>query len=130
MQVDGGPVDIDFAFDPTDPSDVRGCLRLSGSMTQLGEKIADFGELDVVSQANALPSVYERYQVVRLERQPLDWFVFLEERLIGTLPIERIGDGQAIRLVVHGSEGNKVIATQAFFADVQLYDLQSKETGI
>jgi serine/threonine protein kinase len=130
LQVDGGPVDIDFAFDPSEPSDIRGCLRLSGSTNQLGEKISDFGELDVVSQANALPSVFKRYHVVRLERQPRDWFVFLEEQLIGTLPIERIGDGSAIRLVVHGSGGDEVMASQAFFADVQLDDLGKKEAGI
>ncbi len=126
LQIEGGPVDIDFAIDPTDPSDIRGCLRLSGVANQLGEKKTDFDEIEVTSESDALPTIYQRYNAVHIERQPTDWYVFLEEKLIGTLPIDRVGDGNAIRLVVHkGKEGAE--QSQAFFADVQLNDLGEKE---
>ena len=128
LQVGSGPIDIDFAFDPADPTDVRGCLRMSGTANQLGEKLSDFGQLDVTRKSDALPTVYDRYHVIHIERQPTDWYVFLEDKLLGTLPIERVGDGNAIRLVVHGSETPE--ASQAFFADVQLCDLRpEKEQG-
>jgi len=122
---DSGPVDIDFALDSANPSDMRGCLRLSGAVSQLGEKKSDFDELDVTSESDALPTVYERYHVVHIERQPTDWYVFLEEQLVGTLPIARIGDGNAIRLVVHGGKAGEPEESQAFFADVQLYELRN-----
>ena len=124
LQPGGGPVDIDFAFDPAEPSDVRGTLRMTGSSNQLGEKASDFGKLEVTTESDALPTVYERYHVIHIERQPTDWYVFLEDQLIGTLPIERVGSGNAIRLVVHGREQGDGEESDAFFADVQLYDLR------
>jgi hypothetical protein len=124
LQIDSGPVDVDFALDGSDPSDVRGCLRMSGETNQLGEKVSDFGELDVTVQSSALPTVHERYHVIHIERQPTDWYVFLEEKLLGTLPVDQVGDGNAIRLVVHGSDSRQADESQVFFADVQLYDLE------
>jgi hypothetical protein len=121
---DAGPVDIDFAYDPADPSDVRGCLRITGSTCRLGEKATDFGDLDITAQADTPASIHDRYHVVHIERQPTDWFVFLEEQLIGTLPIERIGRGTAFRLVVHASDRVTIDNPQAFFADVQLDQLR------
>ena len=126
LQKESGPVDIDFAIDPTDPSDIRGCLRLSGKTNQLGEKTTDFDEIEIASISVASPTIYERYNVVHIEQQPTDWFVFLEEKLVGTLPINRVGDGNAIRLVVHGGKGDAE-QSQAFFADVQLYELSENE---
>jgi hypothetical protein len=126
LQKDGGPVDIDFAIDPTDPSDIRGCLRLSEDEIQLGEKKTDFDEIDITAASVASPTISERYHVVYIERQPTDWFVFLEEKLVGTLPIDRVGDGKAIRLVVHGGKVGAE-SSQAFFADVQLYELSDEE---
>lgn len=126
LQRDGGPVDIDFALDSSKPADVRGCLRLSGEDNQLGKKTSDFGTLDIVATTEALPTVFDRYHVVHIERQPTDWYVFLEERLVGTLPIKRVGDSPSIRLVVHGNDSGQSNASKAFFADVQLCDLRPK----
>lgn len=127
LQPDGGPVDVDFAFDPTDPSDVRGSLRMSGVANQLGEKSSDFDELEIVAESDALSTVHDRYHVVHIERQPTDWYVFLEEKLIGTLPVVEVGDGNAIRLVVHGGEKSEPEGSNAFFADVQLYDMRAND---
>jgi hypothetical protein len=123
LQEDSGPIDVDFAFDPGDPADVRGCLRMSGSATQLGVKATDFDDLDVTAETDALATVYDRYHVVHIERQPDDWYVFLEEKLIGSLPSDEIGDGQAIRLVVHGGKSSAEEPPQAYFADVELSEL-------
>jgi serine/threonine protein kinase len=125
LQKDGGPVDIDFAIDPTDPIDIRGCLRLTGDANQLGEKKSDFDLVDVAAQSVALSTIYERYHAVHIERQPTDWYVFLEEKLVGTLPIDRVGDGNAIRLVVHPGKASGE-QSKAFFADVQLNQLAEK----
>ncbi len=127
LQPGGGPVDIDFALDHGDPSDVRGCLRMSGETNQLGEKQSDFGELALTLESDALPTVYDRYHVVHIERQPTDWYVFLEEQLLGTLPVEQVGDGDAIRLVVHRGVSSESAESHAFFADVQLSDLRKQE---
>jgi serine/threonine-protein kinase len=127
LQSGGGTIDIDFALDPVERSDVRGCLRLTEDSVQLGEKNSDFGKLDVTVTAEGLPEVLDRFQVVHIERQPTDWFVFLEEKFIGTLPIASIGNSNAIRLVVQGSDENQEVKTRAYFADVQLSDLRSAE---
>ena len=96
----------------------------------MGEKATDFAELDVVlAESDALPTVHDRYHVVHIERQPTDWYVFLEEKLVGTVPIERVGGGNAIRLVVHGGASNEPAKSRAFFSDVQLYDLQKEEAA-
>ncbi|MGB7346817.1 MAG: protein kinase [Pirellulaceae bacterium] len=127
LQPDSGPVDIDFAFDPTVPSDVRASLRMSGDSNQLGEKLADFDDVQIAAESDALPTVYDRYHVVHIERQPTDWYVFLEDKLIGTLPVQQVGDGSAIRLVVHGGENPNPKKSNAFFADVQLYEMRPKD---
>ena len=119
----GGSVDIDFAVDPADNADARGTLRISNDGNRLGVKTSDFGKLNVVAQAAPPASLHQRYHVVDLERQPEDWFVFVEQRLVGTLPIERIGEGDAIRIVVHGSDSDGITASNAFFADVRVDDL-------
>lgn len=124
MQSGGGPIDVDFAFNPIEPTDVRGSLRLSGTSIQLGQKESDFGDFDVIVSSDALPTVFDRYHVVHIERQQSDWFVFLEEQLIGTLPIAKIGNSDAIRLVVHGNNSSQGEETHSYFADVQLYRLR------
>lgn len=126
LRQDSGPVDIDFALDIASRSDVRGCLRLTGALSQLGEKDSDFGELDVAVQTDALSTIHDRYHVVDIERQETDWYVFLEQRLVGTLPIGQVGKGDAIRLVVHGDKSVQQDQSQSFFADVQLNELRSK----
>ena len=124
-------MDVDFAFEMSRVDDVRGCLRLSGQTNQLGTKSSDFGEFDMVTEKPALPTVYDRFHVVHLERQPTDWYVFLEERFIGSLPIDRVGDGDAIRLVVHGGNAGDGKSPVAFFSDVQLYELgQTMESDL
>ncbi|MCS7465229.1 serine/threonine protein kinase [Stieleria sp. ICT_E10.1] len=128
LQKDSGAVDIDFAFDPANPSGKRGCVRLQGDQNQLGSKTSDFGDLDVSFRSDALPSVFDRFHVIDIERQSTDWFVFLEEKFLGSLPIKDIGDGDAIRLVVHDNQAGDNAAPQVFFADVQLDELGLKET--
>ncbi len=122
-----GTVDLDFAFDPADTKDIRGCLRLEGTSCKLGTKRADFDELDIVTQTDAPHTIHDRYHVIHIERQPSDWFVFLEEQLIGTLPITQIGMGHAIRLVIRSGNRSDTELPIAFFADVQLDDLRSRE---
>ncbi len=128
LQPGSGPVDVDFAFDPVESADNRGCLRLSGTSNQLGEKTSDFGEFDVIFKTDSLPTVYDRYHVVHIERQPDDWYVFLEEKLVGTLPISEVGVGNAVRLVIHGSEALQETESQVFFADMQLSALRPAES--
>ena len=123
LQPGGEQVDIDFAFDPLHPSNERGCLRLSAKTCKLGMKSSDFGELDAVVGEDISPTFRDRYHVVHLERQANDWFVFLEEQLVGTLPISEIGRSDAIRLVVHEAKDHQEDQPQAYFADVQLYQL-------
>lgn len=120
IQPESGPVDIDFALESQASSDIRGSLRMTGTANQLGTKTEDFGELKVIAESPALPTVHDRYHVIHLERQPSDWYVFLEEDLIGTLPIKKVGEGNQIRLVVHAGQGD----SNAYFADIQLNDLK------
>jgi serine/threonine-protein kinase len=121
-------IDIDFGFDALVPGDDRGCLRLAGSGLQLGIKDSDFGDLDVVDQAQPPAKLHDRFHVIHVERQRDDWFVFVEEQLIGTLPIASVGNGDALRLVVHESNpdgGDE--ETPAYFADLQISELRSKQ---
>ncbi|QDV45157.1 Serine/threonine-protein kinase PrkC [Stieleria neptunia] len=129
LQKDSGPVDIDFAVDPANPSAKRGCVRLQGDQNQLGIKASDFGDVDVSFRSDALPSVFDRFHVIDIERQPTDWFVFLEEKFLGSIPIKDIGAGDAIRLVIHDNPSSDEAGPQVFFADVQLDELGLKETA-
>jgi serine/threonine-protein kinase len=128
LLADSGAVDVDFAFDPADPSDTRGCLRLTAERTTLGRKTGDFEELDEAVTTSPLPTLHDRFHVIHVERQVSDWYVFLEERFIGSIPIEQVGVGNAIRLVIHPGSPGQSEGSQAFFADVQLYELGATET--
>lgn len=123
LQENARAVDIDFALDTTIASDKRGCLRLTNEFFQLGVKSDDFGDLDVVESREQLTSIHERYHVLHIERQPDDWFVFLEEKLVGTIPVDQIGPGNAFRLVVH-EKADGENKPQAYFADLQHFSLQ------
>ena len=79
-----------------------------------------------------LPSRFsERYHVVYIERQKTDWYVFLEQDLIGTIPISQLPESSAIRVVVHGSDleagsesaGGSDVVPRVFFSDFQLSKL-------
>ncbi|QEF97598.1 Serine/threonine-protein kinase PK-1 [Stieleria maiorica] len=126
-QKESGAIDIDFAFDPSDPSSRRGCVRLQGDQYQVGTKTSDFGDVDVAFRSDALPTIFDRFHVIDIERQRDDWFVFLEEKFIGSLPVEDVTNGSAIRLVVHENRSRTADRPQAFFADVQLDELEFKE---
>ncbi|WP_182867679.1 serine/threonine-protein kinase [Rhodopirellula sp. JC639] len=126
-QTESSVVDIDFAFDPAEPFSRRGCVRLQGDRYQVGTKTSDFGDVDVVFQSEALPTMLDRFHVIDIERQRDDWFVFLEEKFIGSLPVEDVANGSAIRLVVHENRPQTADRPQAFFADVQLDELEFKE---
>lgn len=123
IQPENDWVDIDFAFDTLNQQDVRGCLRLTAEFSQLGFKFDDFSELDPIAQIASPPSVHQRYHVIDIERQPEDWYVFVEEKFVGSLPIEKVGVGQQIRLVVQGSQATDTGAATAFFSDIQLHRL-------
>ena len=127
LQSGCGAVDIDFAFDSIDETDVRGSLRLTEQKSELGRKTADFGELEVAVSSIALPTIHERFHVIHIERQPNDWYVFLEEKFLGSIPIDQIGQGNAIRLVVHGNQPETGEESRAFFSDVQLYQLDQTD---
>ncbi|MEM8667849.1 MAG: serine/threonine-protein kinase [Planctomycetota bacterium] len=113
-------VDIDFAFDSKESDDVRGSVRFTPDSVLLGQKTEDFGLVNEISRLDSPDKMFERFHVVYLERQATDWYVFLEERLLGTIPIDAIGDGSAIRLVVHPSDGWTPQTPVAFFTDVRV----------
>ena len=127
----GGVVDVDFAVDFTQPSAIRGSLRIHDRDIVLGTKTGDFGDVREFSRA-ALPAAFsERYHVIYIERQKKDWYVFLEQDLVGTIPISVLPEGSAIRVVVHGfdqdeNSGSSVGGTdgpRVFFSDLQFSKL-------
>ena len=129
VQEAGGVVDIDFASDFTQPDGVRGTLRMDGSEILLGTKSGDFAQVSAVRRS-ALPAGFsERYHVLYIERQKEDWYVFLEQDLVGTIPIATLPGGSALRVVVHGnlegevSGGGREDAPRVFFSDFQLSKL-------
>jgi hypothetical protein len=131
VQDDGGAVDIDFANDFVLPADLRGTLRLESDEAILGTKNGDYDELSVYNRAPLPERFSERYHVVYIERQKADWYVFLEQGLIGTIPISHLPESGAIRVVVHGNDledasesarGQDVVP-RVFFSDFQLSKL-------
>lgn len=127
IQQGSGPVDVDFSIDTKSPAARRGCVRFTGESIQLCEKATDFGDVTVLQSTELDPSVYQRFHVIDIEKQSTDWFVFFEQRFVGSIPIERIGSGSAIRLVVHGSNEIRSNETEVYFADVQLSELGPKQ---
>ncbi len=131
VQDGGGVVDVDFANDFVLPADVRGTLRFDSGEAILGTKNGDYGEVSVYNRVPLPPRFFERYHVVYIERQKTDWYVFLEQDLIGTIPISQLPESSAIRVVVHGSDlvedpetarGGDVVP-RVFFSDFQLSKL-------
>ena len=124
-------VDIDFAFDPSVRDDPRGSLRFTPGEIILGEKQGDFENLSNQVSSASPPGIFERYHVVHFERQPTDWYVFFEQRLVGTIPISRVGSGAAIRLVVHPSPGtgSETPSPNAYFSEVRLDNLAEPKVG-
>ncbi len=131
VQDDGGAVDIDFANDFVLPADLRGTLRLESDEAILGTKNGDYDELSVYNRAPLPERFSERNHVVYIERQKADWYVFLEQGLIGTIPISHLPESGAIRVVVHGNDledasesarGQDVVP-RVFFSDFQLSKL-------
>ena len=90
LQDNSGPVDIDFAFDPADSSDLRGSLRMSGTATQLGTKTADFTELDVVAGKRTAGND-SRSLSRRAHRTPVARLVRLSGRETGRDPTSSAG---------------------------------------
>lgn len=113
-------IDIDFAFEPSATDDLRGCLRLLPQQVLLGKKRGDFEELRDLIPSTLTPRPYEGPQVVHIERQPTDWYIFLEEQFVGSIPISQIGEGSAIRIVVHTPDGPETTMPSAYFSDVRL----------
>ena len=127
----GGVVDIDFASDFSQPGEARGTLRIDSGEAILGTKNGDFEEVSIFNR-EPLPSGFsKRYHVIYIERQKTDWYVFLEQELIGTLPLSQLPKSGAIRVVVHGSERDdeadadrgEDAVTRVFFSDFQLSKL-------
>ncbi|MAI35389.1 MAG: hypothetical protein CMM07_27440 [Rhodopirellula sp.] len=127
----GGVVDIDFASDFVQPGEIRGTLRIDSSEAILGTKNGDFDKVSVFNREPLPPGFSQRYHVMYIERQKTDWYVFLEQDLIGTIPISQLPKGGAIRVVVHGSEpddesgaarGSDTVP-RVFFSDFQLSKL-------
>ena len=104
VQDGGGVVDIDFANDFVLPGEVRGTLRIDSGEAILGTKNGDYDEVSVYNRLPLPPRFSARYHVVYIERQKTDWYVFLEQDLIGTIPIAQLPESSAIRVVVHGGE--------------------------
>jgi serine/threonine protein kinase len=131
VQDDGGVVDIDFGNDFAQPTDVRGSLRFDSGEAILGTKNGDFDEISAYSRSPLPQGFSERYHVVYIERQKTDWYVFLEQDLIGTIPISLLPESSAIRVVVHGNDpddsaegarGGDTVP-RVFFSDFQLSKL-------
>ena len=131
VQDGGGVVDIDFANDFALQADVRGTLRIDAGEAILGTKNGDYDEVSVYNRVPLPPRFSERYHVVYIERQKTDWYVFLEQDLIGTIPISQLPESSAIRVVVHGSDleagsesaGGSDVVPRVFFSDFQLSKL-------
>ncbi|MGI9473241.1 MAG: protein kinase domain-containing protein, partial [Rubripirellula sp.] len=123
LQPDSGPVDIDFGFEAGRLPGRRGCLRLNADSVELGIKSKDFGDVSQAQRIETPVSMLDRYHVVYIEKQNADWYVFLEEELIGTIPIEEVFDRNAIRLVVHGSRTSQLGDPVVYFSDFQLGEL-------
>lgn len=129
VQEGGGVVDIDFASDFTQPAERRGTVRIDSGVVMLGTKEGDFDDVSVYSRLSLPPDFSARYHVVYIERQKTDWYVFFEQDLIGTIPIEQLPESNAIRVVVHGidvdddsedargGDGDEV--PRVFFSDFQ-----------
>jgi serine/threonine protein kinase len=131
VQDGGGVVDIDFADDFSQPTSLRGTLRIDGDEIILGTKNSDFEEVSVFSRSQVSQGFSDRYHVVYIERQKEDWYVFLEQDLVGTIPISLLPQGSAIRVVVHGNGSNEESearvggdeVSRVFFSDFQLSKL-------
>ncbi|MDE0866477.1 MAG: serine/threonine-protein kinase [Rubripirellula sp.] len=120
VQDGAGVVDIDFAIDVENLRQERGTLRFDGTSVQLGTKRDDFGSVSVINESPLPDGFAERFHVVHIERQKEDWYVFLEQQLVGTVPLGKLTGDNAFRVVVHGNGLGGETGPHVFFSDVQL----------
>lgn len=134
----GGMVDVDFSVDFTQLSALRGTVRIDAGEIVLGMKNGDFGEVTELNRAPLPTAFAERYHVIYIERQKKDWYVFLEQDLVGTIPISSLPEGSAIRVVVHGFDqdvgsvsGESVDGDpRVFFSDLQFSKLAEEMSPV
>ncbi len=113
-------VDIDFGFTAGQPTSPRGTVRLTTQSITLGTKQADAGDMRERQVVAAPPSIRDRYHVVDIERQETDWYIFFEQKFVGSIPIDALPSGNAIRIVM---DGNNASDPTAYIADVQASEL-------
>lgn len=95
----------------------RHSVRVTSESIEIGTKQNDFGTFSSHERVDAPATIKDRYHVIDIERQESDWFVFFEQKLIGTISFDPLDDCQcnSFRMVVM-ENGNDTPMT--FVADV------------
>ncbi len=109
-------IELHFGIE-TDPNrnGPRSVLRLTPEHVVLTQRPNDRGLLSELSAPVNIDNPMNQYHVVELEFQHGNWWVFFDERLIGTVNSQRKSILPEIRLSVEGGP--------AWFADLQIEEL-------
>lgn len=100
----------------------RYVLRLLKDRVQLGKRAGDHGALDTVIREQPLPNAEADFHELRVERHSRDWFVSLDDTLIGSIPLP---DAPLYSVFLLGAEGPGT----AWFSDILLEELAAPHTS-
>jgi serine/threonine protein kinase len=109
----------------------RGVVSLSAGRVVLGTRQGGRGEMERVIAERALPGDSDQFHEVRVERQPTDWYVLIDDTLLGTIPVGTERERPEFRLAATGTLERTDLATpsaekpegEAWFGDIVLDEI-------
>jgi eukaryotic-like serine/threonine-protein kinase len=105
-------VEMQFNIDSTGP---RQTLRLTLDRVSVGRRAASNSPLEPLAPAKPFEIGADRLHELKLERQALEWRVFVDDVLVGTVPLAAQRELPEFRLVAEGGP--------AWFADMVVEEL-------
>ncbi len=113
---DVAEIQFGFAAEKDAVTVPRYVLQLKKERAQLGTRSADDGALDIVLAEAPVASTETGFHELRVERQSRDWFIAVDDRLVGSIPVPNTPQRPEFVLA---AEGPGV----AWFSDIILEEL-------
>lgn len=99
----------------------RNVVILSAGRVVLGTRRSGRGEPERIVAERALPDDSDQFHEVRIERQPTDWYVLIDDTLLGTIPVRGERERPEFRLAATGSIEKPT--GEAWFGDIVLDEI-------
>jgi eukaryotic-like serine/threonine-protein kinase len=115
--------ELQFGIDASETPETaeRNVVVLSPGRVVLGTRRGGRGEPERIVAERALPTDGDQFHEVRIERQPTDWYVLIDDTLLGTVPVRSERERPEFRLAATGSIEKPT--GEAWFGDIVLDEI-------